>query len=134
MLEKDLKGFWYFCKTYFTNKGVCNDEKIIRTEKVQVLIKDSKFWTHFADITGELGICKWVNIPQNCLDSTEKIEHFNNHLRIKIIKDKFRNSFNFKYEFVSTDIVLRYINKIDSRKSSSGEIFPVIIKLAKNKF
>ena len=51
-----------------------------------------------------------------------------------MIKDKFRNSFNFKYEFISTDIILRYINKIDSRKSSSGEIFPVIIKLAKNKF
>ena len=50
---------------------------------------------------------------------------------MKIIKDKFRNSFNFKFEFVFTDIVLRYKNEIESKKSSSGEISPAIIKLAK---
>ena len=26
---KDVKDFWDFCKPYFTNKVVCNDEKII---------------------------------------------------------------------------------------------------------
>ena len=41
------------------------------------------------------------------------------------------NSLNFRFEFVSTDIVLRKINEIDSKKSSSGEISPAIIKLAK---
>ena len=52
---------------------------------------------------------------------------------MKTVKDKFRNSysFNFKFGFVSTDIVLRYINEIDIKKSSSGEISPAIIKLAK---
>ena len=71
------------------------------------------------------------NIPQNCLNSTEKIKYFNNNPSIKTIKDKFRNSFNFKFEFVSADIILRYINEIDIKKSSSGEISPAIIKLAK---
>ena len=31
--RKDVKDFWNFCKSYFTNKGVCNDEKIILVEK-----------------------------------------------------------------------------------------------------
>ena len=62
---------------------------------------------------------------------TEKINYFNNHPSIKTIKDKFRNSFSFKFELVPTDIVLRCINEIDIKKSSSGEISPAIIKLAK---
>ena len=39
---KDVKDFWNFCKPYFTNKGVCNNEKIILVEKEEVLRKDSK--------------------------------------------------------------------------------------------
>ena len=27
--EKDIKDLWNFCKTCFTNKGICNDEPII---------------------------------------------------------------------------------------------------------
>ena len=111
---KDVKDFWNFCKPYFTNKGFCNDEKIILVEKEEVLRKDSKisdtFTNYFVNITDELGIFKWGNIPQNCLDSTEKINYCSNHPSIMTIKDKFRNSFNFKFEFVSTDIVLRCIN------------------------
>ena len=105
---KDVKDIWNFCKPYFTNKGVCNDEKIILVEKEEVLRKDSKisdtFNNYFVNITDELGIYKWGNIPQNCLDSTEKIKYFNNHPSIKTIQDKFTNSFSFKFEFVSTDI------------------------------
>ena len=109
--------FWNFCRPYFTNKGVCNNEKIILVEKVEVLRKDSKisdtFNSYFVNITDELGIYKWGNIPQNCLDSTENIKYFNNHPSIKTIKDKFRNSFNFKFEFASTDIVL---SKVQAEK------------------
>ena len=36
---KDVKDFGNFCKPYFTNKGVCNDEKIILVEKEKVLRK-----------------------------------------------------------------------------------------------
>ena len=132
---KNVKHFWNFCKPYFTNKGVCNDEKIILVEKEEVLRKDSKisdtFNNYFVNITDELGIYNWGNIPQNCLDITEKIKYFNNHPSIKTIKNKFRKSFSFKFEFVSADKILRYINEIDIKKSSSGEISPAIIKLAK---
>ena len=78
-----------------------------------------------------MGIFNWGNISQSCLDITEKNKYFNNHPSIKTIKDKFRKSFNFKFEFASADKILRYINEIDIKKSSSGEISPAIIKLAK---
>ena len=94
---KDVKDFWNFWKSYFTNKGVCNDERIILLEKEEVLRKDSKisdtFNNYFVNITDELGIYNWGNIPQNCLDITEKIKYFNNHPSIKTIKNKFRKSF-----------------------------------------
>ena len=124
-----------FCKRYFTNKGICNDEKIILVEKEEVLRKDSRisdtFNNYFVNITDELGIYKWGNIPQNSLDSTEKIKYFSDHPSIKTIKDKLRNSFNFKFKFVSTEIVLTCINETNIKKNSSGEISPAIIKLAK---
>ena len=100
---KDVRDFWKICKPYFTRKGVCNDEIIILVQKEEVLRKDSKISDTF-NVTDELGIYKWDNIPQNCLDSAEKIKYYNNHPSIKTIKDKFRNSFNFKFEFVSADI------------------------------
>ena len=68
-------------------------------------------------MTDELGRYMRGIIPQNYLDSTEKIKYFNNHPSIKTIKDRFRNSFNFKFEFVSTEMP-RYINEIDNKKSS----------------
>ena len=43
---KHVKDFWNFCKPYFANKGVCNDQKIILVEKEEVLRKDSKFRAH----------------------------------------------------------------------------------------
>ena len=102
-------------------------------KKKEVLRKDSKisdtFNNYFVKLTDKLRIYKWGNIPQICLDCTEKIKFFNNHPSIKVIKDKFKNYFDFKFEFVSTDIILKYINEIDSEKSSSAEIFLAIVKL-----
>ena len=111
---KDVKDFLNFCKPYFTNKGVCNDEKIL-VEKEEILRKDSKifgtFNSYFVNITDELGIYNWGNIPQNCLDITEKVSS------IKTIKDKFRKFFNFKFEFVSANIILRLtLRKVQAEK------------------
>ena len=88
-----LKDFQNFCKSYFTDKGVCNDEKIILVEEEEVPRKDSKisntFNSYFVNITDELGIYKWGNIPQYCLDITEKIKYFNNYPSIKQSKINF---------------------------------------------
>ena len=63
-----MKDFWNFCKPYFTNKGVCNDKKIILVEKEEVLRKDSKISdtvnNYFVNITDELGIYDWGIITQ----------------------------------------------------------------------
>ena len=48
-----------------------------------------------------------------------------------MIKDKYQNSFNFKFELVSTDQVINFIDEIDCNKSSSGNIPAKIIKIAK---
>ena len=100
---KDVKDFWNFCKPYFTNKGVCNDEKIV-VEKEEILRKDSKifdtFNSYFVNITDELGIYY-----------TEKVSS------IKTIKDKFRKFFNFKFEFVSANIIFRLtLRKVQAEK------------------
>ena len=48
-----------------------------------------------------------------------------------MIKDKYQNSFNFKFKFVSTDQVKKFIDETDCNKSSSEDIPARIIKTAK---
>ena len=48
-----------------------------------------------------------------------------------MIKDKYQISFNFKFELVSADQVIIFIDDIDCNKSSSGDIPAKIIKIAK---
>ena len=130
-----VRDFWNFCKPYFTNKGICNDEKIILVEKDEVLRKDSEisetFNNYFVNITEELGIYKWGNNPSDSFNVTERIKHFEDHPSIKTIKGKNQSPSCFNFQFVCTDQVLKYINQIDCKKSSSGEIPPNIIKIAK---
>ena len=87
------------------------------------------FNNYFVDITEELGIYKWGCNPPDCIDLADRIKCFN-HLSIQTIKDKYRCSFHFNFEFVSK--VLKYINQIDCNISKSGEISPNIIKIANN--
>ena len=56
---------------------------------------------------------------------------FSNHHSIQMIKDKYQTSFNFKFELVSTDQVIIFVDYIDCNKSSSGDIPAKIIKIAK---
>ena len=48
-----------------------------------------------------------------------------------MIEDKYQNSFNFKFELVSPDQIIKFINEIDCDKSSSRDIPAKIIKIAK---
>ena len=58
--ENNVTDFWNYCKHYFTNKGICNDDRIILVEKNEILNKDSDisetFNKHFVNITKDLGI------------------------------------------------------------------------------
>ena len=46
-------------------------------------------------------------------------------------ENKYQNSFNLKFELVSIDQVIKFIDEIDFNKSSSGDIPAKIIKIAK---
>ena len=48
-----------------------------------------------------------------------------------MIKDKYQNSFNFKFKFVSTDQVKTFIGETDCNKSSREDITAKIIKTGK---
>ena len=56
---------------------------------------------------------------------------FSNHPSIQMIMAKYQNSFNFEFELVSTDQVIKFIDEIDANKISSREIIAKIIKIAK---
>ena len=59
----NVKDFWNYCKPYFTNKGICNDDRIILVKKNEILNKDSDisetFNKYFVNITKDLGIFDW---------------------------------------------------------------------------
>ena len=46
-------------------------------------------------------------------------------------ESKYQNSFNLKFELVSIDQVIKFIDEIDFNKSSSGDIPAKIMKIAK---
>ena len=84
--------FGIFVNLTLLTRALVTIKKIILVAKKEVLRKDSKISdtlnNYFVNIPDELGIYNWVNIPQNCLDITEKIKFFNNHPSIKTIKRK----------------------------------------------
>ena len=130
-----VKDFWNYCKPYFTNKGICNDDRIILVENDKILNKDSDisetFNNYFVNITKDLGIFDWADDSSDRSNIFTRMSSFSNHPSIQMIKDKYQNSFNFKFELVSTDQVIKFIDEIDCNKSSSGDIPAKIIKIAK---
>ena len=56
----NVKDFWNYCKPYFTNKGICNDDRIIFVENDKILKKDTDisetFNNYFVNIKKNLGI------------------------------------------------------------------------------
>ena len=56
-----------------------------------------------------------------------------NHPSIQWIMYKYKSYLNLKTEFVSTNQVPKYINDIDCKKSTSGDIPVKLIKIAKDK-
>ena len=131
----NVKDFWNYCKPYFTNKGICNDDRIILVENDKILNKDSDisetFNNYFVNITKDLGIFDWADDSSDRSNIFTRMSSFSNHPSIQMIKDKYQNSFNFKFELVSTDQVIKFIDEIDFNKSSSGDIPAKIIKIAK---
>ena len=83
------------------------------------------------NFTKDLGIFDWADDSSDRSNIFTRMSSFSNHPSIQMIKDKYQNSFNFKFELVSTDQVIKFIDEIDCNKSSSGDIPAKIIKIAK---
>ena len=94
----NLKDFWNYCKPYFTNKGICNDDRIILVENDKILNKDSdisgSFNNYFVNITKDLGIFYWADDSSDRSNIFTRMSRFSNHPSIQMIKDKYQNSFN----------------------------------------
>ena len=64
-------------------------------------------------------------------DIFTRMSSFSKHPSIQMIKDRYQNSFNFKFELVSNDQVIIFIDEINCDKSSRGYIPTKIIKIVK---
>ena len=115
--ENNVKDFWNYCKPYFTNKGICSDDRIILVENNKILNKDSDisktFNNCFVNITQDLGIFDWTDDSSDRLNIFTQVSSVSNYSSIQMIKDKYQNSFNFRFELVSTDQVIKSIDEID---------------------
>ena len=141
MKEKLPKGnnvmdFWNYCKPCFTNKGICSDDGIILVENDKILNKDSNisetFNNYFVNITKDLGIFDKADGYLDRSNIFTRISSFSNHRNMEMIKDKYQNSFSFKFVLVSTDQVIKFVDESDCKKSSSGDIPANIIKITKD--
>ena len=61
----NVKDIWNYCKPYFTNNSICNDDRIILAENDKILNKDSDiseiFNNYFVNFTKHLGIFGWAD-------------------------------------------------------------------------
>ena len=78
-----------------------------------------------------MGIFYWAVDSSNRSNIFTRMSSFSNHPSVQMIKDKYQNVFNFKFELVSTDQIIKFIDKIDFNQSSSGDISVKFIKIAK---
>ena len=133
--RNNVKDSWNYCKPYFADKGICNDDKIILVENDKVLYKDSdiyeNFNSYFVNIKKYLGIFNCVDDSSDRSNIFTQMSSFSNYPSIQMIKDKYQNSFNFKFELASTDQIIKFIDEIDCNKNSSGDIPAKSIKIAK---
>lgn len=118
----------------YVSYDICNDEPIIVAENVNILQKGTGFCKTFKDyfvnITDELDMYNWWEDVFCYSKLTSQMSVFNNQPSIRLIKDKYQKSFNFKFGLISTNHLRKYIDEIGCDKSSSGDIPANIIKMA----
>ena len=78
-----------------------------------------------------MGILDWADDSSDCSNIFTQISSFSNHPSIQIIKNTYQNSSNFKFELVSTDQVIKFIDEIDCNNNSNGDIPPKTTTTAK---
>ena len=74
------------------------------------------FNNFFANITKDLGIFNWADDSSDRSNNFARMSSFSNHSSIQMIKDKYQNLFNLKFELVSTNQVIKCIEELDCNK------------------
>ena len=103
-----------------------NDEVLNKVSDISEI-----FNNYFVTVTKDLGIFDWADNSSDCLNIFAQIYGFSNHPSVQVIKDNYQNYFSLRFESVSTDQVIEFIDLIDCNKNSSGDIPAEIIKIAK---
>ena len=133
--SNNSKSFWDYCKPFFTNKSSNWEEnKIILKEDDITIGKESNvahiFNDYFKNITKYLPIKDWSKVNNRSVSSTNK---FSTHPSIKITESNFSMNNIFSFKNVDESILLKIINQLDEKKSTSGTISTKLLKIAKNK-
>ena len=82
-------------------------------------------------LTFQMRIFNWADDASNRLNILTRMSSFSNRPSIQMIEYKYQNSFNFKFELVNPDQIIKFINETDCNKSLSGDIPAKTIKIAK---
>ena len=131
---KSSKSFFKTFKPYFSNKYT-HAEKLLLVQNNDIISDDKSIAEHFNNyfvhITDALDTKEWPTNAQ--IESIENqplkaILKYSNHPSIQIIKENFTSSNSFCFRQVSKTEIEYEINKLDSSKSTSGDIPIRIIK------
>ena len=130
------KKFWKTFKTFLSDKAK-SSEKLILVENDNNIRDDSElskiFNNYFSNLAASLKIKSWPNPEPVTLTEDPvsfAIRKFANHPSILKIRSHHLNSLQEPFEFrpFSQNEVAKEISKLDSSKSSSGEIPTKILK------
>ena len=85
--------------------------QLIRMENDKILRKNTEicktFNDYFVNITDELDNYNWGEDISYYSKLTSRMSVFNNHLSVRLFKNKYQQPFNFKSEFVFINQVLK---------------------------
>ena len=80
-----------------------------------------------------MGIFDWADDSSDRSNFFTRMSSFSNHPSIQMIKDKYQNSFNFKFKLVSTDQVIKFTDELIVIKVQVETYKQKLLRLQKRK-
>ena len=107
--------FFFFLRSSFFRIVILHSSYLSRVATSLAAIAET-FSNFFANITKDLGIFNWDDDSSDRSNNFARMSSFSNHSSIQMIKDKYQNLFNLKFELVSTNQVIKCIEELDCNK------------------
>ena len=131
--------FWEICKPFLSDKA-SRSEKILLVDNDEIISSDKQtadiFNSYFNDITKKLNLKPWSPPSSNHLTLDDPvicaIEKYSGHPSIVKIKEVFGSDSNFEFTDIDTESVHNLVMSLNSRKATSGDLSPKILKLSAN--